>query len=185
VEKAEMSSSAIRKRQVVLLKRLAKQTGGRIDTKLALSEIAPTLDIGIYGGLHGDSYRFVDKTDRKFEGGSDLAYDYTALSDEGLIEITHLRYGTDSCGGPVSKDPALKGTHDGFEALADYEKAWLAKAIEKEPITFLKIIITVLVGIGGWLIGRYVTPLEPRGSLPIAKVESPKDSAQTNAVPKP
>jgi hypothetical protein len=157
-----MSSSAIRKRQMQLLTRLANLSKGRTDSMVAIEELAPTLKLIHYrGGL-----KFVDKADPKYEGGSELAYDYNSLKEEDLIRIDYLTHKRDSYGGAVYEDPAVKVTAKGFETVEDAEKWWIQKAIEKEPITFLQIVITILAGIGGWAVGRYLTPAEsPRGGV--------------------
>jgi hypothetical protein len=187
-----MSVSAIRKRQMVLLKKLAQQVGWRNDMKVALAAIAPNLDLKVFGGPAGASYRLVDKDDPKPEGGSELGYDFGCLLTDGLISVTHLSYVHDSFGGTTNKDPAIKVTDVGFDVLSDYEKPWIAKAIEKEPITFLQIIMTILVGLGGWAIGRYITPAgqaEPAAialtplkdqSAPKAIVKSPPSATSSH-----
>jgi hypothetical protein len=71
-----------------------------------------------------------------------------------------MKYGQDASGGPTASDPAIKVTPTGFDTIAEMNKWWIQKAIDKEPITFLQIIMTILVGIGGWAIGRYVTPAQ-------------------------
>src|SRR5207302_8304151 len=94
---------------------------------------------------------------------SDLAYDFNTLREQGLIEQTYLNVDErDSCGGVLYKNPGLKVTANGLEAITNANKSWLKKGIEHQPMTFLQIIVTVAVSlvtlIGGWLIGRYVTP---------------------------
>jgi len=99
-----------------------------------------------------------------------LAYDFNTLCEEGLIKRTCLDYEQDGAGGVVYKNPAVTVTIKGFEAVAEASKSWLNKAIEQQPMTFLQIVVTVMIalvtGIGGWAIGRYVTPLEYQKQAP-------------------
>jgi hypothetical protein len=90
-----------------------------------------------------------------------------------LIQPTHLKYGQDVDGGIIPQDPAILVNPDGFDVIEDYERSWLSKAIEKEPITFLQVVLTILVAIGGWAVGRYITPVT-RDSPPTNKTEMPK-----------
>jgi len=107
---------------------------------------------------------FVDRENPVNEGGSDLAYDLNTLLEERFIKITYLDYERDNMGGSVSKNPAIMVTLEGFEAVAEDSKCWLKKAIERQPMTFFQIIVTILIAlmtaIGGWAIGRYATPVE-------------------------
>jgi hypothetical protein len=54
-------------------------------------------------------------------------------------------------------------TPKGFQAVAEAGKSWLAKSIDKQPMTFVQIIVTIIIalitGLGGWAIGRYITPV--------------------------
>jgi len=141
-----------KKRRMTLLRELAYKSKGRHDAKLPLSEIAPSIDIKAFVG----GTKFVDLVSPVYEGGSDLAYDFNTLCEEKLIELTYLDYERDSMGGVVNKDPAVTVTMIGFESVEMAGKSWIKKAIEKQPITFLQIVVTVLIfligGIGDWLI---------------------------------
>ncbi|MGD0276566.1 MAG: hypothetical protein ABSB79_11055 [Syntrophales bacterium] len=155
-----MIVEALKKRRLTLLKELACKAKGRHDFKLALSEVAPSLDLkGFAGGT-----KFVDSETPTYEGSSDLAYDFNTLHEEGFIQQTYLNYEQDSMGSVVRKNPAVRVTNNGFEAVVEASKSWLKRAIEQQPMTFLQIIVTVVIaivtGIGGWAIGRYITPVE-------------------------
>jgi len=125
-----------------------------------LSEVAPMLDIKRFVG----GQKFVDRDNPVYEGGSDTAYDFNTLREEGLIEQAYLEHESDKAGGIVYKNPGVKVTPAGLDALREADKSWLARAIEKEPITFLQIIVTLVIAImtalGGWLLGRYLTPAQ-------------------------
>jgi len=148
-----MSAEALRKRRIAQLKKLAAKAAGRDDVKIPLSEVPPTLDLGVYAFRRASRYRFLDKDNPKPERGSDLPYELNTLMEGGYIEPTHMHYGQDACGGVVPNIPAIKMTPAGFDALAEFQKSWIKQGTEKQPITFLQIIITSGVGMGGWLVG--------------------------------
>jgi hypothetical protein len=145
-----MSAPAIRKRQITLLRNLASQTKGRYDAKLPLSQIASTLDIksfavgGTESRLPTSVYRFVDKESPQFEGGSDLAYDFNALFEEGFIEPTHMTFGQDASGGLTRSNPAIKITSIGFDVVAEANKRWMQKASNREIVIFGITVITAI-----------------------------------------
>ncbi len=106
-----MSAAAIQKRQMPLLKRLAKRSCGRSDTMIPLADAAPTLTITVFAG----GARFTDKDTPKYEGGSDLAYDLNTLRDDGLIQMDYMTHKQDAEGGVIYEDPAIKD--DSSQAL--------------------------------------------------------------------
>jgi len=155
-----MMSKAFKKRRLDLLRNLALMANCRHDVQLPLAQIAPSLDVkGFWGGP-----RFVDKENPCYRGGSDLAYDYNTLQEEGLIKQTYLDYDRDNCGGVIYKNPGIMVTPKGFDVLEDASRSWLNRAIEKQPMTLLQIIVTLIIAIltavGGWAIGRYLTPAD-------------------------
>lgn len=174
-----MNSDLLKKRRMQLLNILVEKTNGRQDIKLELSGIAPTLDIEGFS----DGSKFVDKDTRVYEGGSDLAYDYNILYEEDLIKITYLNYETDERGLPINLNPAIKVTPTGFEVVSDAGKSWLLKSIDKQPMTFLQIILTIIIalvtGLGGWIVGRYYTPI----TCNALKISTP--SPQSNLATRP
>ena len=143
----------LKKRRMRILDDLATKSKGRHDVKLPLSEIAPTLDVA---GLT-DGAKFVDKDNPVYEGGSDQAYDFSTLHEEGLIKHTYLDCET-THGKTVYKNPAVKVTPSGLQAVSDARKSWLARGIEKQPMTFVHIIATIVFTVVGWAVGRYLTP---------------------------
>src|SRR4051812_38548958 len=94
-------------------------------------------------GMPRHVYRFGDKDSPKFEGGSESADDFNTLLEDGCIEATHTTYGQDASGGKTRSNPAVKIIPDGFVAVAGANKWWIQTAIDKEPITFLQIVITI------------------------------------------
>ncbi len=161
-----MVERSIKKRRRKLLRDLAAHADGRHDVKIPLSEVAPALDIkGFAGGQ-----KFVDRDSPVYEGGSDIAYDFNTLREEGLIEQAYLVHERDRAAGVVYKNPGVKVTAAGLQALLEADKSWLTRAIEKGPMTFLQIMVTVLIAIVtavcGWLVGRYLTPVGRSSAQP-------------------
>jgi hypothetical protein len=170
-----MTIENVQKRRAQILRQLAEKARWRHDIKIPLSEVAPSLDFCSFAG----GTKFVDKTNVTYEGGSDLAYDFNSLNEEGLIEKDHLNFEQDGYGDLIRKNPAVKVTAQGLEAVAESNKSWLRKAIDKQPITFLQIVITILFGICTWAIGRYLTPVgKDLPQTPIPKQD--KDKTPSN-----
>lgn len=99
--------------------------------------------------------RFVDKENAMFEGGSDSAYDFNKLSTEGLIEHFYLDYDSNGLIANHTR-PGLKVTREGLAAVAEANKGWLQKAIEKQPITFIQVIGTTAMAILSFIAGLLV-----------------------------
>lgn len=161
-----MNVDKVKKRRLVLLGKLMKLARGRHDVTMPLSQIAPTLNIVIYN----TGARFVDKENPLYEGGSDLSYDFTTLLQERLIKWEYIDHESDGMGGFKSSNPGVKLTLDGLEVSEDYNKSWLTHAIEKQPMTFLQIIVTLVIAlvsfVGGLALGRYVIPINKEVSQP-------------------
>jgi hypothetical protein len=153
---------------MLLLKDLANRARGRYDVDLPLSEVAPS--------LVDRSGRFWDKKNPDVRPDSDLAYDFNTLLEDDLIKLTHLTYEHGRAGEAVGKNPAVRITPPGLDAVAEFNKSWLRKAIEKQPVTFLQVIVTILIAVGAWLIGRYVTPAGTCPSQPETKQSSPVEN---------
>ncbi len=177
-----MTVKKVKKRQIKLLNELMKIANGRHDIKIPLSQVAPTLDIKFYS----TGTKFVDKENPLYEGGSDLAYDFSTLLEEGLISRTYMDYKPDGMGGMIAKDDALKLTMDGLEMITDANKSWLTKAIEKQPMTFLQIIVTIIISFasfaGGWAVGRYIMPINKKISTPTVSIKQPINIPNTNKI---
>jgi hypothetical protein len=149
-----MGTELSKTRRMKRLEELASKANGRHDAALPLSEIAPSLEI--------KHRRFVDGPNRTTP--SELAYDFNTLCEEGFLELIFLNYETGAAMGRIDTNPAVKITNKGLDAVAEARRWWLSKAIEKQPMTFLQVVVTVVftIGawIGGWAYGRYVTPIE-------------------------
>jgi hypothetical protein len=153
-----MDARAHEKRRMQLLKRLAKLAKGRHDAPIPISEISDSLTTkGFSGG-----WRFVDLQNPSYEGGSEAAYDFNTLKEDKLIEMAHIGGTLNGYGSYENQTPCAKVTLLGFDTISESDKSWLTKAIDKQPMTFVQILITVLAGIGGWAIGRYITPNTPQ-----------------------
>ena len=153
-----MDGDKIKRRRLQRLAELVEASRGRHDTELALSEVAPGLSVKHFlGGI-----KFVDLDNPVYEGGSDQAYDYSMLLEEGLIEVTYLDEHADGRGGRVRSNPGVRVTPPGFDTVTDIRKSWLKRAIEKQPMTFVSIVVTLIIsiasGVGGWFIGRKSVP---------------------------
>ena len=134
-----MNAAEIQKRQMKLLRLLAKSARYRADQKLPLEDDAPGLPIaGFAGGT-----RFVDKDDPKFEGSTEQSYDLSCLMLAQYIQPCYLRQSRNSIGGIVEEGDALRLTHEGISQVHELERSWFARAVEKQPFTFLLVIVAV------------------------------------------
>jgi hypothetical protein len=114
-----MNTNALKKRRMALLKKLATKANGRHDVDLALSEIAPTLDIKKFA----EGLKFVDKANPLSVGSSDLAYDFNTLFDEGLIQKIGLDREQDSDDGVVPMSSWVKLTLKGVDAVSAMDES--------------------------------------------------------------
>ena len=134
-----MTSKNLKKRRLKILRKIGRAAKGRHDVKVLLSGLEPSLDLkGFYKGR-----KFVDKDNPVFEEGSSVAYDFNTLKEEGLIEEHYMSQVVNAYGQCIPQDAAVKVTQMGFEALVEARKTWLTKSIEKQPITFLNILVTL------------------------------------------
>jgi hypothetical protein len=177
-----MTGKVQEKRRLKLLVSLAQKAKWRHDIKISLAEIAPSLEIkGFAGGS-----KFVDSSKPVYEGGSDLAYDFNTLHEEGHIKQTYLESRQDNMGGTIYSTPGVMVTINGFAAVAEASKCWLKRAIEQQPMTFVQIVVTVFIaavtGGGGWLIGRYTASTEHHTQR---IVEQSAPSAHSDPAPSP
>ena len=146
------SANQNHKRQMELLQRLAHLARFRIDTEIDLEQIDESLDYQAFGG----GGKFVDKGDPKFRGGSELTYDLNCLREEqGFIVVCYQKREQATSGEFMESDPGIRLTQFGIDALVDWEHGWLRTAIEKQPMTFVQIAVTVggaaLGFVAGWI----------------------------------
>ena len=133
-----------------LLKRIAKEVGFRADKTTVLDDFEPTITIRDFRRVLNPSNpeprdnRFADVDNPKRDGGSELSYRFNELHDAGLIEVYFSRGE-----GENSKQyiPGLRLTYEGVHWVREWQRSWLSKAIETQPITFLQVVVTVLLAI--------------------------------------
>lgn len=154
-----MTAKDHEKRRMRLLADLARQAKGRHDVKLSLSEVAPSLEME----GRNENTTFVEAENADHRGRQDLSFDLTTLCEDGLLEGTFLEDGpvmSDFDLGP--KEPAITVTRAGLRAVEEFHKSWLAKAIEKQPMTFLHVVATIVIAVlsfvGGLVLGRFTAP---------------------------
>jgi len=144
-----------------ILVNLAAKANWRHDAKILLQEVEPTLQVA--AACIGRN-EFVDLETN--EATSDIAYEFNELCENGLIKPEKL-YAEGVTPNILNETPKFTGavsvTRKGFDAVTDWQRPWLAKAIEKQPMTFVQIVVTVMLailsGLGGWAVGRYLTPV--------------------------
>lgn len=138
----------MRKRRMRLLARLVALSGGRHGIPVPLSEFAPTLAMD-RSGLRS---WFVAKESAS-PAESDSAYDLNTLDEEKLIDPFDTYYE-----GTNDEAKGAYVTLQGLDALVEYNKSWLRRAIDKQPGNVLQVVVNVACLIVGWIVGRYLTP---------------------------
>ena len=122
-----MGEAFPRERRLTLLRGLAAKAGWRHDTKIPLTEDAPSLDIqGFAGG-----FEYADKDNPQYDGGSELSYDYNAMEEEGFIQHAYMKMHQDSYGSPIYSESAVKLTLDGLRMASD--PANFEKSMDTNP----------------------------------------------------
>ena len=131
-----MTSTAAHKRQMKLLREIAKEAEYRTDIALDLRRSHPMIDAKSFGG----GLRFVDRENPQFAGGTLRSYDFNALLELGLIE-PHEFYSDKrgNYGAPVRETVGVCVNAAGLERARQMERSKLAKMIEKQPLTALQI----------------------------------------------
>ena len=93
-----------------------------------------------------------------------------------------MHYDRDELGQAIGRDPAVQVTLAGLETVVEADKSWLRKAIDKQPVAFLQVIVTVLIALLtfglGLAVGRYSTPAP--GATPPAVTEQGPGRAPPN-----
>jgi len=126
---------AVEKRQLKLLRQLAREAQYRSDTRIPLDAISDELAIEHYGS----GKRFIDRNAPRYEGGSEISYDLNHLVEQRMIKPDYLISDPDHRGGPKYEGEAIRVTPAGIAVVAELERSWLSKAIDKQPITFLQL----------------------------------------------
>jgi len=114
---ANITVETTKQRQLNLLRGLAEKAQWRHDITLPLNEVTPTLD---FEPNFGDG-RFVDKANRQFQGGSELAYDFNTIREEKLIKIAFMTQKPTEYGDLKCSDPAIMLTPNGLAAVRQLE----------------------------------------------------------------
>jgi hypothetical protein len=139
---------------LALLRKLAKAGNYWTDVKLKLTDLEPFLVILSFGS----DRKFADTADPCNNTTSELAYHYNALRELNQIEVKDGQIDRECRCGFMKPDSTVVMTQNGLNRIADADKSWLQKSIEKQPITWLQVIVTVVLaviaGVGGWLIGQ-------------------------------
>jgi hypothetical protein len=128
-----------------LLRELASKAQYRTDFKIPLKDLGPSLS------WNGEKY--IDQTNPT----SELAYDLNSILAAGWVEKGDMKGDTVTM---FTAFDAVTVTENGLRAVADADRSWLSKAIDKQPITFLQVVINVVIavlgGIAGFLAGLYM-----------------------------
>lgn len=145
------------RRRMHLLGEIIRSSGGRDDVGFHMH---PEITIRLherFGGLSGSGdyasevkIELRDMSQEPTSEISNLLYDYRKLLDAGLVDADLYK----------GKN-ALFPTEEGFAAYAEWTRPWWLKAYDKQPVTFLQAVLTILIAIASWAIGRYLTPALP------------------------
>lgn len=143
-------------RRMKLLERIASLAEGRHDIKVNLMSI----DLNATLVTNPDQSLTFGDNGYKFKSSTygELAYDLNNLLSDGNIEIRFTGPGEEYSPSKLINSNSVFITKTGLDKLAEYQRSWLSKSIEKQPITFLQIIVTVglaiLTGVIGFIFGK-------------------------------
>jgi hypothetical protein len=151
-----------------LLKRLARLARYQENNGVLLSRLAKKVSLqptgvssnGFITQSIGDPFycQYEGKRPNQFsyEDNCQFVYQLNSLFHEGLIAnrmmIVHDKRNM-SCG---LGDDSIVITRKGLDKVGDLERSWFSKAIDKQPVTFLQIITTVLSSIVGGIVGYLI-----------------------------
>ena len=151
-----MSETKHKNRRLKLLRRFAVIANGRHDEKVSFEATAPQLEIRRATG----GKTLFPKNTPPNAGDSELAYDINTLLEDNMIQFTYMRYVSGSAMDQKGEGPAFTVTRQGLEAVSEFSKSWLRKSIEKQPITFLSVLTTIILStvgfVGGILTERHI-----------------------------
>ena len=163
-----------------LLRSFSKSVNGRHDVKLSFEKVAPALVVQHYM----DGPKLHPKAGSTRKADENLSYDINVLLEDRLIEFTHMKYVNKASFAATGVDPALTVTRKGLSEAATFSKSWLRKSIDKQPITFINILVTLLLSgaafVGGLITERHFINIdEPTVSpiiheQPVEKAAGPK-----------
>ena len=125
------NANGIRKRQMVRLAGIARSVEYRTDKGKPFDTIAP--------GLAVDNGKF--STSSAAAADDEAAYDFTSLAGAGLIRWYMVNNHANGQAVSTASRLDMHVTPEGLQSVAEFERPWLAKAIEKEPITFIQVVI--------------------------------------------
>ncbi len=135
------AADAVQKRRVAVLCDIAKRARYKHGVSVDVSDLGVEAVMGC---------RQIE-----FDGPADVAYDLNTLVEEQLLKPEALVTNRDEQGWPTSLGPPRASvTALGIERVLDAEKSLLRRAWEKQPATFLSIIVGLVTGAIGFFIGR-------------------------------
>lgn len=147
-----MDSRRVHNRQMAALSHVARLGCYRTDTLVGLRAIDPAL-VEEYGATESIARL------KEYAPGerSEMLYDLQELQGLGLLEFDWLDVeGVDEYGQHFGADPAVGVTFAGLAKLQDWDRSWLARAIDKQPMTFvtalLATVTAILTGLNLWLV---------------------------------
>lgn len=135
-----MSATKAYKRHKTLLKRVAKLAEYRRDAKVSLSDV--NKNVTTTHSIDGRKFTVVHHSTHQFS--SKIAYDLDEILNAGDSELTYLNHEKDSGGSVVYKGDAVRLTAMGLERVRLLEQSWLSRAIDKQPMTFVQVLIAVV-----------------------------------------
>jgi hypothetical protein len=81
---------------------------------------------------------------------SDFQHDMRSLQRRGLIKFGWKVFEQSKVdGSPICDEAGVAVTRAGMDEVREFEQGWVSKAIEKQPITFLQVIILAAQIIAG------------------------------------
>lgn len=131
------SSRHVYKRQMRLLCELAKTSEYVVDKAVSLKTLVGAVRIQprmVAGSVNSPARFLSDPDNESSEKGRYRTTDLIALADAGYVK-PHQR----------SDDPCAVVTTAGIAKVTDFERSWLSKAIDKQPMTFLQVLLTVFL----------------------------------------
>lgn len=139
------------RRRLKTLARLWKAANRRHDTVLLLPSIAPGITYRANRGINkfSDTHKQIDCCD--------LAYDLSRLEEDELIKFDYAEcrpLGQDEAGQPQYEyeGEGVRVTKGGAKTVAEFEKWWVTKAIDKQPFTFAAVLLSLISVIAGWVL---------------------------------